>query len=190
MPPGLSGARGVTGGQKWEQLRGWQRAHRQDRQGQQADRRCPRGEDQLQDSQSTSSSAEIKCKRITLSFCFEDVVTLVLHLEVELAVSIASVWLLLHHSVFNFFGTPCTSIYYTNIFGGPKRPPSICNIVIIWASPPHVILLSFCPTPLCNNVLILTYPPKKSSLWTYIPDVIPQDSWYTGTFFGPPYVIL
>ena len=37
----------ITGGQKWEQLRGWQRAHRQDRQGQQADRRCLRGEDQL-----------------------------------------------------------------------------------------------------------------------------------------------
>ena len=36
-----------TGGQKWEQLRGWQRAHRQDRQAQQADRRSLRGEDQL-----------------------------------------------------------------------------------------------------------------------------------------------
>ena len=36
-----------TGGQKWEQLRGWQRALRQDRHVQQADRRCLRGEAHL-----------------------------------------------------------------------------------------------------------------------------------------------
>jgi len=40
--PGLD-----TGGQKWEQLRGWQRALRQDRHVQQADRRCLRGEAHL-----------------------------------------------------------------------------------------------------------------------------------------------
>ena len=37
----------TTGGQKWEQLRGWQRALRQDRHVQQADRRCLRGEAHL-----------------------------------------------------------------------------------------------------------------------------------------------
>ena len=28
----------------------------------------------------------------------------------------------------------CT--YYVITFGGPKRPPPLCNIVIIWAYPP------------------------------------------------------
>ena len=46
-------------------------------------------------SQSTYRAAKIKCKRITFSFCFEDVVTLVHHLEVDLVVIIASVRLLL-----------------------------------------------------------------------------------------------